>query len=168
MATPITKSSRYFDPAVTKCYWLPTVADGELVPTRSEMTAGTDLSNEIADLDGWLVEGEDIETPDLGSLFTSKIPGRTSVEDSSLTFHADKTGDDVRTLLPRGSEGYIMWCDGGDIEGNIAGVYPVRVRSVGVQRSVTDDNARIQVAFTITREPNEGVVVPALGGGGGG
>lgn len=159
--TAINRSSRYFDPAVTKCYWLPAVADDGLVPTRVEMDAGTDLSREIADLDGWLVEGEDIETPDLGSLFTSKIPGRTSVEDSSLTFHADKSGDDVRTLLPRGTEGFIMWCDGGDVEDNIAGVYPVRVRSVGVQRSVSDDNARVQVAFTITQEPNEAVAIPA-------
>lgn len=159
--TAITRSSRYFDPAVTKCYWLPTVAAEDLVPTRTEMDAGTDLSNEIADLDGWLVEGEDIETPDLGSLFTSKVPGRTSVEDSSLTFHADKSGDDVRTLLPRGTEGYIMWCDGGDVAANIAGVYPVRVRSVGVQRSVSDDNARVQVAFTIVQEPNEAVAIPA-------
>jgi hypothetical protein len=30
-----------------------------------------------------------------------------------------------------------------------------------VQRSVSDDNARIQVAFTITQEPNEAVAIPA-------
>lgn len=159
--TAINKSNRYFDPNVTKCYYLPEVAAEDFAPTREEMDAGTDLSNEIADLDGWLVEGDDIETPDLGSLFTSKIPGRTSVDDCSLTFHADKAGDDVRTLLPRGTEGFIMWCDGGDEPANIAGVYPVRVKSVGVQRSVEDDNARVQVAFTVTREPNEQVAVPA-------
>lgn len=161
-ATPINKSVRYFDPSITKCYYLPTVAAADLVPTRAEMDAGTDLSNEIADLDGWTVEAEQIETPDLGSLFTGKIQGRTSVEDSSLTFHADQAGDDVRTLLPRGTTGYIMWCDGGDVAANIAGVYPVNVVSVGVQRSVGDDNARIQVQFSITREPNEAVPVPAL------
>lgn len=159
--TSLPKSNRYFDPSVTKCYYLPTVAATTLIPTRAEMTAGTDLSNEIADLDGWNTESDQIETPDLGTLFTGKIQGRTSIDDSSLTFHADKTGEDVRGVLPRGTEGYIMWCDGGDVTGNIAAVYPVVVTSVGMQRSVDDDNARITVTFSITREPNELVTVPA-------
>lgn len=162
MPTPaITKSNRYFDPSITKCYYVPTIAASNLVPTRAEMNAGTDLSNEIADLDGWTVEADQIETPDLGSLFNAKISGRTSVEDSSLTFHADRGGDDVRTLLPRGTNGYIMWCDGGDIVGNVAAVFPVTVISNSVMRSVGDDNARIQVQFSATREPNEAVAVPA-------
>lgn len=161
MATPINKSTRYFDPATTKCYYLPTVVDAALVPTRAEMTAGTDLSNEIADLDGWSTEGDEIETPDLGTLFTSKIPGRTTADDCSLTFHADQNGDDVRTLLPRGTNGFIMWCDGGDVAANIGAVFPVRVRSNSMQRSVDDDNARVQVQFSVTSEPNEAVVIPA-------
>lgn len=159
--TAITPSTRYFDPSVTKCYYLPTIAASTLIPTRAEMTAGTDLSGEIADLDGWTVEGDDIETPDLGKLFTGKIPGRTSADKCALTFHADQGGADVRALLPRGSSGYIMWCDGGDVTGNIAGVYPIRVKSCSPMRAVDKDNARIQVQFTVTEEPNEAVTVPA-------
>ena len=159
--TQINPSTRYFDVATTKCYWLPSVASAALEPTRAEMNAGTDLSKEIADLDGWTVEGDEIETPDLGTTFTGKIPGRTNAEDCSLTFHADKNGDDARTLLPRGTEGFIMWCDGGDIEDNIATVFPVRVRSCSVQRSVDDENARIMVQFSVAREPAENVSIPA-------
>lgn len=160
--TAITATSRYFDVATTKCYYLPTIAAANLEPTRIEMDAGTDLSSEIADLDGWTVEGDEIETPDMGALFTSKIPGRTNAEDCSLTFHADVTGDDVRTLLPRGTQGFIMWCDGGDVAANIAAVFPVRVRSCSVQRSVDDENARVVVAFSVSREPAENIAVPAV------
>lgn len=163
MATPaITKSTRYFDVGTTKCYYLPTIAAANLTPTRAEMNAGTDLSGEIVDLDGWSTEGDEIETPDLGTLFTSKIPGRTTADDCSLTFHADKAGNDVRTLLPRGTAGYIMWCDGGDVAANIAAVFEVRVRSNSVMRSAGDDNARVQVQFSVTSEPNENVTIPAL------
>lgn len=161
MTTPINQSSRYFDVGTTKCYWIPTIASADMVPTRVEMDAGTDLSSEIAALDGWVVEGSEIETPDLGSLFTGKIPGRTNAEDCSLTFHADQAGDDVRTLLPRGEEGYIMWCDGGDVAGNLADVFPVRVMSNSAQRSVEDENARRLVQFSVSREPAESVTIPA-------
>jgi hypothetical protein len=159
--TAITTSNRYFDVGVTKCYFLPTIAATDLTPTRVEMDAGTDLSGEIADLDGWTVEGDEIETPDMGSLFTGSIPGRTTAEDCSLTFHASKEGEDARTLLPRGTEGFIMWCDGGDTTGNIGAVFPIRVKSCSVQRNVDDENARIQVQFSVSREPAEAITIPA-------
>ena len=159
--TALNTTTRYFDPGTTKCYYLPTVAAADLVPTRIEMDAGTDLSGEIADLDGWATEGDEIETPDMGTTFNAKIPGRTNADDCSLTFHADETGDDVRTLLPRGTKGFIMWCDGGDTAGNIGAVFKIRVRSCSVKRSVGDDNARVEVMFSVTAVPNENVTIPA-------
>lgn len=162
MPTPaIAKSNRYFDVGITKCYYLPTIAAASLTPTRAEMDAGKDLSGEVAALDGWVVEAGEIETPDLATEFTGKIPGRTQAEDCSLTLHADKTGNDVRTLLPRGTEGYIMWCDGGDVAGNKADVFPIRVRANSAQRSVEDENARRMVSFSVTRKPAESVTIPS-------
>lgn len=162
MPTPsITTSTRFFHPDTTKCYYLPAVANIS-APTRLEMNAGTDLSNEVADIAGWSVTANEIPTPDLGTIFTSKIPGRTDAEDSSITFYADLNGVDVRALLPRGTNGFIMWLDGGDVEDNIAAVFPVRVRSVANQRSLGDEAARLMVQFSITREPAEDVAVPAL------
>lgn len=161
MATAINATSRFFARGVSKCYFLTTVANLSTGPTRSELTAGQDLTNEIADLDGWTVEGEDIETPDLGTEFTSKIPGPTSVDDSSITFYADETGDDVRTLLTRGTAGFIVWLDGGDVAGSPMDTYPVRVKSQGKSRSLDDDAMTIEISFSITREPVENLVVPA-------
>jgi len=157
----ITASTRYFNPGVTKCYYLPTLASSSLIPTRAEMSSGTDLSPEIADLSGWTVTGEVIDTPDLASTFTGQIAGRTSAEDSELTLHASITGVDGRALLPRGATGYIMWCDGGDIAGRKADVFPILVRSVGQMRSVGDENARLQIQFSVTRVPAESITIPA-------
>jgi hypothetical protein len=153
-------STRYFNAGTTEIDFLPAIAAANLVPTRIEMGAGTRLSNEIADLSGWTVTGGEIDTPDLGSTFTDKIPGKTSVDDSSLTFYADLQGVDVRDVLPRGTTGFIMIMDGGDVAGQPADVFPVRVRSVGKIRSAGEDSARLTVSFSITAEPAEDVAIP--------
>lgn len=161
MAAPaITASTRYFDPETTKVYYVASIANKE-APTRLELDAGTDLSPEVADITGWNVTGEQIPTPDLGTLFTSQIPGRTTSDDSSLTFYSDKAGTDVRGTLPRGTSGFIVWLDGGDTASNKMDIYPIRVRSNGKMRSLSNEAARIQVQFSITSEPAENVAVPA-------
>lgn len=161
MPTPaITASTRYFDPEVTKVYFVPTIAD-KSAPTRLELNAGTDLSPEIADLSGWVIGGEDVATPDLGTRFTSNIPGREAADDSSLTLYADKEGVDVRATLPAGTNGYVVWLDGGDVAANKMDVYPIRVRSVGKMRNLQNEAAKIQVQFSITSKPASNVAVPA-------
>lgn len=162
MPTPnITASTRYFDRGTTKVYFLPTIAATNLTPTRAEMDAGTNLSGEVADINGWVVSSEQIETPELASVFTGSIPGPTSASDSSITFYASSNSVDVRALLPRNTTGYIMWLDGGDVGGNKADVYPVRVRAAGKMRSLGNEAARIEIQFSVTRTPGENVTVPA-------
>lgn len=158
-ATPIASSTRYFDVNTTKVYWVETISD-KSAPTRSELNGGTDLTGEIADFSGFTVSAEEIETPDMNSLFTSKIGGRTAAEDSSLTMYGDRNGDDVTDLLQRGDDGFVVWLDGGDTAANKMDVYPVRVRSISRQRSISDA-ARVLLEFSVTSEPAEGVAVPA-------
>lgn len=162
MPTPnITASTRYFDRGTTKVYFLPAVAATNLTPTRAEMDAGTNLSNEVADLNGWSVAAEQIDTPVLGSVFTGSIPGGTSSPESSITFYSSSNSVDVRALLPRGTTGYIMWLDGGDVGGNKADVFPVRVKAAPKQRNLGNEAAKIEIQFSVTREPGENVTVPA-------
>lgn len=154
-------SNRYIDAGRTKVFYLPACANPS-APTRAEITAGTDLTREIASAAGWQIQGAEVETPDLGSTFNSKIPGKTSVDDSSLTFYADLTGNDVRTVLPRGTGGFILIADGGDVSGHKGDNYPVRVRSVGKARTVEGTSAKVlTVSFSITSEPRENVAIPA-------
>ena len=162
MPTPeITQSTRYINPGVTKCYYLPAIAASNLTPTRAEMDAGTDLSGEISDITGWSVAGNDVATPDLKSTFVGNIPGRTTSPESSITFYASQNSLDVRNLQPRGTTGYIMWLDGGDVAGQKADVFPVRVKSQPKTRGTGEDPAKIEVQYSITREPAENVTIPA-------
>lgn len=163
MPTPnLTASTRFTDNATTVVYYLPSIAATTLVPTRAEMNAGTNISVELNDLDGWSLEAELIDTQALSESFQSKIPGSLSAPDSSLTFYTSKTGVDIRTLLPRGTTGYVMFCDGGDVAGQKAEVYPVTVTSVGLMRNITGTEAsKTKIGFAITRPPAQGVTIPA-------
>lgn len=162
MPTPaITASTRYTSIGLTKIYFLPAVASTLLIPTRTEMNAGTDLSPEVADWTGWIVSGVQINTPDLSSVFESSIAGRVSAAKSSITFYASTTGIDVTSILPRTTAGFIQWLDAGDVSGHQCEVFPVTVMAVGIDRDNKMTLAdRVMIDFAITRQPAQGVTIP--------
>jgi hypothetical protein len=157
-ATPIASSVRFFRPGITSIVFVPTIAD-YTAPTRIEINAGTDLSNELAEVAGWKVVSENIDAPDFASTFVGKVAGKTSVEDSSLTMYASSDTTDVRTLLPRGTTGYILRMDGGDVATQKMDVFPVTVSALG---KVTDTSnaAHIEIDFAVTKVPAEDVAIP--------
>lgn len=160
-ATPIASTTRYINPDTTKIYFVTSISD-KTSPTRTELNAGTDVTREVNAVDGWMTESDQVETPDMDTRFTSKIPGRISADDSSITFYCDKTGADARSLLARDTDGFIIFLDGGDVAGSLMDVYPVRVSSLGKARSVDgDDAATVEIQFSITSEPAEDVEIPS-------
>lgn len=160
VATPITPASRFFRPGVTKCYWVVSISNIE-APTRLELNAGLNLSKDIADIAGWMVSGQKIDTPDLDSRFVGNIPGLTNAGESGITFYQGETGLDVRSAMPRDASGNIVWLDGGDVAGRKMDVFPVRVLSVGKQRSMGAEAARLVIQYAVTSEPAEDVTIPA-------
>lgn len=175
MPTPsITASTRFFDVATTKVYFLPSIAASTLVPTRAEMNAGTNLSPEVSDWVGWVVGVEYFDTQNINTPFRTKAPGNKFAPESSITFYTSKTGVDIRSLLTPGANGFILFLDGGDIAGNRAECYPITVGSIGVLRITGNTNtggagssstslqaSRVIVGFAITGAPNQAVTVPA-------
>lgn len=160
-ATPIALPVQYINAGSSKVLFCPTIASASS-PTRSEINAGTDLTRAIADSSGWQVESDQVESPNLDDVFTPTISGRTKVADSSLTLYCDVTGADVRALLPRGTNGYVLWLDGGDVPARKMSCFPVRVSSLGMVREVKGDSAAtIIVSFGVTATPQENLAVPA-------
>lgn len=154
-------STRFFQPEISVVHFLPTIAATNLLPTRPEITAGTNLTKEIADISGWSVAANMIDTPDLGAKFVAQVAGRIKADNSSLTFYADKLGVDVRATLPRGQRGYIVFMDGGDVAttGKMD-VFPVEVSSVGKMRSTGEQAMQLTVSFAITAKPAEDLAIP--------
>jgi hypothetical protein len=159
--TKIAATQRFFRPGLTKVYWVVAIAT-YTAPTRAEINLGVDVSDEIAEINGFTVTSDSVDTPDLGSRFVSKIPGRINAEDSSLNFYASSTGfNDARSVLPRDTSGFVIFMDAGDVSttGRMD-IYPAKVASHGKLRGI-EDPGMTQAAFTVTREPAEDKVIPA-------
>lgn len=157
-ATPLTPSLRYIPPGTRHYYWVPTIA-AKASPTRPELNAGTDLTGEIQAVAGFSVESVQVDTPDLLNLFISKIPGRTQSADSSITLYSSSNSVDARSLMPRGTAGFIVCFPEGDIAGQKMDVFPVKV-SAAPMDTATEDPAKRMFTFSITSAPVENVTIP--------
>lgn len=160
-ATPLAAVSRYWPVGTTKWIFASTLANYLTGATRTEINAGTDCSGEIAEISGFTVTSNQIDTPDVNNRFRGKIPGPIEAEDSSWIVYADPSGADARTLLPRDATGYIIRMDGGDIAGRKYSIFPIKVSSQNKMMGTDEEAARIEIQFTITRVPAEDLTVPA-------
>ena len=158
--TPLTATVRYIPPGTRKVYWLTTIASYATAVTRAEINAGIDLTNEIASMSGFTVNSASVDTPDLSTRFTAKIPGRITADDSSISFYASSTSADVRTVLPRDTVGYAVILPEGDVPTQRMDVFPAKVSSTAVDTTM-EDPAQVNVQFTITRIPALNLVIPA-------
>jgi hypothetical protein len=168
--TSAPKATRFFNPGITRVLFVATIANATkgsrdpdyLLPTAAELGTAIDLSDDLADLAGWSVTSNFIDTPDFSSSFTPKILGRTTSDDSTLTFYADQGGEDIRTILPREQRGFIVIADGGfGTAGDLADVFPIQVGANTKQRSADNAAATILVSFAITSVPAQDVELPA-------
>jgi hypothetical protein len=156
--TPISVTTRYTTPGVRKIYWATTIAN-YLSPSRAEINAGLDLTNEIAEITGFTVSSDTADVPDMSSRFVSKIPARINADDSSIRFYASSNSNDIRTVLPRDTAGYVLTMWEGDVVGQKFDVWPAKVTATSVQTAM-EDPASIEVGFSITRVPAQNVTIP--------
>src|ERR1051326_3459513 len=99
MAAPnISGSSRFIPEGTTDYYWVVTFAN-YLSPTRADLNAGTRLTPEVASSGNWAITSGAIDTPDLATTFTSQIPGKITVDGSTLDIYSDIAQADARTLM---------------------------------------------------------------------
>jgi hypothetical protein len=155
--------ARFNRKGVTQIKFLPTVASSSLLPTRAEITGGTEYTAQIAAIDGWSLENQPIETPDMASTFVSKIGGDDSAADSSITFYEDSTLDDVETDLAKGTSGFMAIFSKGDVaSAKGLDVFPVTVVSNSKAYTTDNEAAKITVQFTITARPAFNQTVPAM------
>jgi hypothetical protein len=156
--TPLSSTLRYIPPSVRKVYWVTTIAT-YTAPTRAELNAGTDLSAEIAEMSGFSVTSDTVDTPDLSTRFTAKIPGRITADDCSISFYASSNSSDVRTVLPRDTAGFVVLCWEGDVTGQKMDVYPAKV-TASAPDGAMEDPEKINVQFAITKIPAQNVTIP--------
>ncbi|MFJ1900537.1 hypothetical protein [Streptomyces sp. NPDC088115] len=159
--------ARFQRKGISKILFVETIADPGYMPTSAELTGATDYSRQIAAVDGFTLENQMIETPDMASTFVSKISGDDSAADSSITFYEDDELDDIESDLAKGTTGFIISARKGITAGTTGmDVFPVTVSSNSAAITLDNEAAKITVAFAITDRPLFNATVPAPGGGG--
>ena len=158
-APPLTPTVRYFPPGTRKLYWVVTIAN-YLVPTRAELNAGTDISAEIETMTGWSLAGSTVDVPDMGSRFTSQVPGRLTSAQNDVTCYLSQNSIDARSLLPRDANGFMCCFWEGDVPGQKFDVFPARVVTQAVDTTV-DDPGKVTISFAVTRLPAINLTIPA-------
>lgn len=156
--TAISATSRYFLPETRRFTWVPTIANKN-APTSAELTAGTDLSGDIETITGFDVTSADVQVPDLGTRYVSTIPGQITTSASSVTMYASSTSQDVRQLLTRDLNGFVVIYPEGINTGNTCDVYPVRISSVSKAEDVTKAG-EIVITFSVTSQPVLDLAIP--------
>ncbi|WP_406349587.1 hypothetical protein OHB10_32205 [Streptomyces sp. NBC_01597] len=161
MSTSTKKTqTRFLRRGISKILWAPALNDPKY-PSRREIASAFALTDAVSDIEGWALENDPIETPDMGSTFNSSIPGNDKAENSSLTFYEDRFSDAIEQQLPKGAKGYVVLLRKGDLPGSRSvDVFPVQVATRAATYSTGNEAAKFKVDYTITDEPSLDRPVP--------
>jgi len=152
--------SRFFRRGKSKMLFGLEVAD-RATPTREELEAAVDMSEDIADIAGFELTNSPIQTPNLANQFTPQIEGEDTVADSSLTLYDRDGSDDIRAAVEKGTPGFIFMLPYGDVPGKRMEVWPARSNGTNDLWTVGNDPARFNAPFSVTGVPEQNAEVPA-------
>lgn len=158
VASQVVTSTRHTRPEISKTYFVRQVAS-KTAPTRVELDAGIDLSNELATIQGFTVEATVKDDPAINEVFVPQRDAQRVSPASSLTFYTSLNSVDVRRILRRGDTGFLVFLDDGDVGGRLMDVFPVTVQVASKPKD--DGVSQVMVPFVITSEPAIDVTVPA-------
>lgn len=148
----------FYRRGTTKAYFLPAIAGSN--PTSGEMSAGTDLSPQVLLITGFGFTNQRIQVPVLSSTFVSEINGPDQATASSLTFAEDNASTTIRTLLAKGTVGFILLAPNGIGTGKVAETWPIISSGVNRDWTLGNDPAKFVVELAVTSPPNQNVTLP--------
>jgi hypothetical protein len=132
----------------------------------AEINAGTNLTPQIGEMNGFTFSNSPIQTPDMNTKFVSQIPGEDSTEDSSLVFYEDNASNPIKTALAKDVSGFIIVFPSGTAGTNPAAadkceIWPVTISSNSRRYTNGNEAAMYEVKFACTLEPKIDVTVAA-------
>jgi len=159
---------RYIPSGVAKVVFAPSVAN-RAAPTQAEITAGTTLTVAgttaaagLVEMSGFETASSDVETPDVSSRFTAKIPGRTGTSDASATFYDDDATLTIRTALAEGTAGVMIIMRKGGTTGFPTECYPCTVNVLNSsQVTSANEPSKFMVTFSLSAAPTKVGVIAA-------
>jgi len=165
VATAIASAVRYSKTKNSAVYVLTDCAD-YTSPTRAELDAGTRIDKVIPKdgISGFAGTESTITSDDIFSGDTIALhDGEDWSSGSSITAYADKgytatNGTDIRSVLAKDSDVFIVLFDSQDTPGLCMDVFPVHI---GAHTKSRSSDSTIDIACTFTDVPATDVAVPA-------
>jgi hypothetical protein len=151
---------------VTQVVFVPVVADEDLVPTVTEIEAGTELTSELVTLDA-STTGNTVPTPSFASLFETSISGTVSAT-FTAEFYRDDEDDVAWDALPRATRGYFVIArfgfsgtDGAPDAGDEVEVWPILITARSALSLTNNEVQRFGIEASVFQEPNETAAITA-------
>lgn len=160
---PGAKENRFSPRGVRETLWTPTIAGfNSEVPVilAAEIGASTDLSCAIQNQSGGGESTSFVETPDQCSKVNGKITDSVTMEDITITFYGDNTGEDAGDFFARGMTGYL-----GQAWYGLTAALPLDARFVEVGSVVYGPEISGAQAIIVTFSPKteqKRLTIPAL------
>lgn len=145
--------ARFTLPGRIKVQFLSSEPASPTAPTTAELDAGVDLigtsqAEELAELEGFVVNSSTIATPGYRSHQVGNVSGDETYPDSRLAFYMDDTVSTIYSALTGGTTGYLAFLRDGRGVGEECELFPVTVQS-RVRRPARDQAHIFDVNFAI-------------------
>lgn len=153
---------RFMRKGQTKVFFLDTLAIVNAA-TPTEIGAGTELTEQLAEMNGFTFSNSPIQTPDMDTTFTSQIGGEDTAADSSMGFYELDDSATLQDDLAKNTDGYVIIFPIGFAGGSVADddtyeAWPVTITSNARTYTVNNEAAMYSVSFSITDPPVAGTV----------
>lgn len=139
-----------YDPNV-QVLWTETITCD--APTEEEVLSAVTLNDfDLTDIIGWEIRADIITAPPWGAFATQRVGGQ-AIDRTELIFASERVGNDIRMLLQRFDEGFILILPSGpfiEVPEAPFNVYPVRVAQITQQQRLdTGEGSQLFVQFAI-------------------
>lgn len=153
---------RFSRKGIAKFHFVPTIANLN-GPTVAEITAGEDITPDIAEVSGFEFANSPIVTPDLATTFSPQISGEDVAAESSITFYERDDSTTIMAALAKGADGYVVIFPKSSAIAAAAKVevWPVTVASNSRQYTAENEAAKFRVVFSVTAVPDQDSTVAA-------
>lgn len=143
--------------------WVPSIANAQ-APTAAEIATGVDIQAvyNLTDIVGWEIETNILTDGQWGPFELERL-GKQNIGDTRLLCAADRGGADIRSLLSRGQDSFVVILSSGpylDHPTAPVNVYPVTVAQLTQQQQLrTGGGSLIRVDFAVRARCGENVLV---------
>lgn len=153
---------RFMRKGTTKIWWVATVAS-PAAATVANFTAGTNITKQVNEVNGFSFTNNPISVPDMDSRFSSQVTGEDTAENSNFVMYELKgtPADTIRPLLAKDATGYVAFFYAGlagasPAAGDKYELFPAVISSNVRRYTAGNEAATYVVSITITDVPVEG------------